>query len=535
MSRPPTDGSPTQFPAQATAQATAQYPAQATTASPAQYPAPPPHPRVRTRRLLAQRLIVLVLLWAVVGLTACSPPAGDAAPEAETPPEAGEANPLSGTLLVRGGWLFDGTGDDRIPNPGILASDGAIVRIGVEDPDALPPEVRVLDLDDDDTLIPGLFDLHAHYAVDLLGQGRIDDTSVYPVLFLANGVTSTFPAGEVDPEGMRALRLRIEAGEQVGPRLFNSGPYYGTWRAGWDREITSDSIQAEVDYWVGQGVHGFKAKGISPQHLEALIDAAHAHGRTVTGHLDSGFRSSVNPRDAIRMGIDRIEHFAGGDAMPPTRSAYASLVEMTPDMPEFRAQVERFIEHGVFYNATLTAYGYFGEQDPEFFDYFWPEMELLTPWAREQVEERLPRRVNAQFERIFRVKKGLLERFHALGGGHLITLGTDHPSWGQFFSGFGVHREMHAMAAAGIPPADVLRIATINGARALGVDDRLGTIEVGKLADMVVVRGDPLTDIRATRNPRWVVKGGEVHDAPALLDAARGSLGPRGPEEADRW
>jgi len=441
-----------------------------------------------------------------------------------TPPATPPVAP-TGSVAVLGGWLFDATGDERVRNPGVVVIDGTITRIGVEGPEALPPEVRVLELDDEDTLVPGFFDLHAHYAVDLEGSGRVDDTAVYPSVFLANGVTSTFPAGEVDPYGMRELRLRIEAGRQVGPRLYNSGPYYGTWRAGWDREMSADSIRAEVDYWVGLGTHGFKAKGISPEHLQALIEAAHAHGRTVTGHLDSGFRGSVNPRDAIAMGIDRVEHFAGGDAMPPTRSAYASLVEMTPEMPEFAEQVQRFIENGVFFNATLTAYGYFGEQDPEFFDYFWPEMDLLAPGVREGVEARLPRRVNAQFEQIFRVKKGLLHRFFELGGGHLITLGTDHPSWGQFFSGFGVHREMHAMVAAGLPEAAVLRIATINGARAMGVDDRLGTIEVGKLGDMVVVRGNPLEEIRATRNPPQVILGGVVHDAPALLESVRGRLG----------
>lgn len=73
-------------------------------------------------------------------------------------------------------------------------------------------------------ILPGFFDLHAHYAVDLRGEGRVDETEVYPTLFLANGVTSTFPAREVQPEKMRDLRLRIEAGDQAGPRLFNSGP-----------------------------------------------------------------------------------------------------------------------------------------------------------------------------------------------------------------------------------------------------------------------------------------------------------------------
>jgi len=440
-----------------------------------------------------------------------------------------------GALVVQGGWLFDATGDERVPNPGIVIADGRVRQVDLDADASLPADVRMMELAGEETLIPGIFDLHAHYAVDLLGAGRIDDTSVYPAVFLANGVTSTFPAGEVQPEKMRQLRLRIEAGEQPGPRLFNSGPYFGTWRAGWDPEISPDSIHAEVAYWVERGAHGFKAKGISPTHLEALIEAAHAHGRTVTGHLGSGFRGSVNPRDAILMGIDRVEHFKGGDAMPPDRSAYASLEQMTPESPGFREIGELFIEHGVHYNATLTAYGYFGERDPEVYEYFWPEMELLTPYAREEVEARLPRDVLDQFERIYWVKRDLLSAFHDMGGGHLITLGTDHPSWGEYFSGFGAHREMHAMVLAGLPPAQVLRIATINGARALGVDDRLGTVEEGKLADLVILRGNPLEDIRATREPRWVVRGGVLYDPEALLDSVRGRLGPSGPDEHEAW
>jgi imidazolonepropionase-like amidohydrolase len=125
--------------------------------------------------------------------------------------------------------------------------------------------------------------------------------------------------------------------------------------------------------------------------------------------------------------------------------------------------------------------------------------------------------------------------FYEDGGGDLITLGTDHPSWGEFFSGFGTHREMHAMVRAGLPEAAVLRIATINGARALGVSDRLGTVEAGKLADLVVVRGDPLADITATRRIETVIKDGVVYDPAGLLESVVGRLGPVTEADAGWW
>lgn len=438
-------------------------------------------------------------------------------------------------LVIRGGHLFDGTGDTLVANTGIIIVAGKFFQVGADLAGLHISAENVVELTDDDFILPGLFDLHAHYAVDLFGRGRVDDTTAYPVIFLANGVTSTFPAGEVSPHRMRRLRLRIDRGEAVGPRIFSSGPYFGSWRQGWNRDATAQDIYREVDSLAAAGIAGFKAKGITPAHLRALIMRAHLHGLTVTGHLGSGFRNTVNPREAIMMGIDRVEHFLGGDAMPTTQSAYASLEVLDPTTGAIDSIIALYRRHHVYFDATLTAYGYFGARDPEVFTYFADEPALFTPYARERIAERLPREVLDQFERIYWVKRRTLKAFYDAGGGDLITLGTDHPSWGEFLSGFGVHREMHAMVLSGLPPAAVLRIATINGARALGAGDRLGTIEPGKLADLVIIHGNPLADIRNTRHARLVVKAGVLYDARELLQSVLGTIGPHGPDEVEAW
>ncbi len=440
-------------------------------------------------------------------------------------------SPQDYDFVVRGGRLFDGLGDELVENEGIVIRGGKILTVGVGEVEG----GHLLELDDDLTIVPGFFDLHAHYAIDLFGAGRVDDTEVYPRLFLGNGVTSTFPAGEVDPEEMRELRMRIDRDEAIGPRIYNSGPYFGRWRRGWRRSTTASEVRAEVDHWAELGVRGFKAKGLGPTLLPVLIERAHLHGLTVTGHLGSGWNGSVNPRDAIAMGIDRVEHFLGGDAMPADVSSYESLEKLDPDTPEFARIAKLFIDHGVYFDATLTAYGYFGEREEQVFGDFADERAYFTPYVQELVAKRGKRPVNEQFERIYHVKRKTIKAFYDAGGGHLITLGTDHPSWGEYVSGFAVHRELHAFVLAGIPPADTLRIATINGARALGVGDQLGTIEAGKLADLVVIRGDPLADIRATRDVRMVVKAGKLYAAPALLGSVKGKLGPAGPEEDEEW
>lgn len=429
-------------------------------------------------------------------------------------------------LLVTGGHYFDVTAGMMIPNDGIVVIGGRLMTVGTSEADLDLSNVERLELRDDEYVLPGLFDVHAHYNVQFMGLPRLEELVATPVLWLANGVTSTFPAGEYDPEAMRELRLRIDRGEQPGPRLYNSGPYFGGARPGWEK-MSREELFAEVDLWVERGAKGFKAKRPDPETLRWLIERAHHHGLTVTGHLDSGFRNSVNPRDAILMGIDRIEHFLGGPAFPGTQSAYASFPDFRPNTPEFDEIVALFKAHDVTYDPTITAYAYYGvegKSDPAL-EFWTDESRFLTPEVRTWIEGGGPGFNLEQFDQIHDVKCPLIKAFHEAGG--RMALATDHPSWGVWLPGFVAHREMHALTMCGIPAADVLRIATLNGAKAMGVSDRLGSLEPGKLADFIVVRGNPLEDIRHTRNVRWVVKSGHRYDPQTLFQSVEGTMGPR--------
>lgn len=430
-------------------------------------------------------------------------------------------------LHVVGGSYFDL--EAVRPNPGILVRAGRIHAIG--DLPAPGPGDETLQLAEDDVLMPGLIDLHAHYNLTL-HETRREEFVGMPVLYLANGVTTTFPAGSYDPDGMIALRQQIDRGEQVGPRILASGPYFGPARPGWDPDMDADRLRAEIDHWAERGVAGIKVKRISARQLAIVIERAHRHGLTVTGHLDSGFGDTINPRDAIALGIDRVEHFLGGDAMPAERSAYDSFPDVRTDSQAFRDIVALFLEHHVYFDATLSAYGYFGDREVGY-DHWTDERRFFTPYAREITEGR--RQQIDRFGEIFRIKLKTVKGFYDAGGGDLLTTGTDHNSAGEYLPGFSIHRELHAFVLAGIPAAAALRAATINGARAMGLGDRLGSVEVGKWADLVVVAGDPLGDIRRTRDVRRVVKGGVSYDPADLMKSVEDSIGPRDESELADW
>ena len=129
-----------------------------------------------------------------------------------------------GQLVIRGGWLFDSVSDERRPNTGIVIQDGKIVEVDADVQQQVLSTANVIDLAETDTILPGMIDLHAHYNLDLVDNGRVEEVVYNGIVFLANGVTSTWSAGEYYPERVIAQRDRIDAGESVGPRTVRIRP-----------------------------------------------------------------------------------------------------------------------------------------------------------------------------------------------------------------------------------------------------------------------------------------------------------------------
>jgi hypothetical protein len=140
------------------------------------------------------------------------------------------SKPEQGELFIHGGWLFDSVSDSRRRNSGILIQNGKIIEVGADPQQQRTSAAVTIELEDSDTVLPGMIDLHAHYNIDLVDKGRVEEVVYNGLLFLANGVTSTWSAGEYYPERVIAQRDLIDSGKATGPRLFASGPYFGAFR-----------------------------------------------------------------------------------------------------------------------------------------------------------------------------------------------------------------------------------------------------------------------------------------------------------------
>lgn len=448
-----------------------------------------------------------------------------------------KVEPHARSLLIRGGWLFDGLGDKLRRNSGIVIQDGRITGVDMASDLESSEFSAVIELSDSDTVLPGFIDLHAHYNLDLVDSGRVEEVVNNGLIFLANGVTSTWSAGEYYPQRVILQRDRIEAGQAIGPRLFVSGPYFGGFRCeyqvkvaaddciAWPNDITEQEIRNEVDKWAALGVISIKIKQATPEEAKILIDQAHKNGMTTAGHLGNyHIEYDVTTRDAILMGMDRIEH-----------QLTLALNADDPRSEEMHEMVDLMLEHQVHYGPNLQMYGGINLRTEHLAEMVWVnEEKYFTPYTQQLLRKRGPPAPESAMPE-YRQRVAELMALYEAGGEHLLVVGTDEPVYTNLLPGFAYHRELLAMHYAGLPSAAVLKAATINGATALGVEDQLGSIETNKLADLIIVNGNPLNDIKAARNIRWVVKNGSVHKPKALLRAAEGSIGPKNANDHAEW
>jgi imidazolonepropionase-like amidohydrolase len=404
----------------------------------------------------------------------------------------------TGVLALTNVRLIDGTGHDPSGNMAIIIDGNRIKNVGLVT--SYPDNTNVVDLRGL-TVMPGLIDCHLHLGgltIDQPGKaiGKvsfIDMASFFwdylrnyahrRRLAIENGVTTIRSAGDHYPHIIR-LRDKIAAGKLSGPRIFAPGPIItapgghpaGTIYKG-NRYIIENAVRQiadvntareEVRRLVEGGVDCIKAiySDINPVDithkvprlsfdvLEALADEIHRHNLRLMVHTGTPQESM----DAIRAGADSIEH----GILPGANS-----FDFNDDL------IKMMLDKGIFFVPTLS-----------------------IAWANKNV-----------YPAVFTGLKRTFKKLHDAGVN--IAAGTDSGTPGVVI-GKGLHKELEIMVEAGISPMEAIIAATRNAADNVAKASELGTIESGKLADVIAVSGDPLKDIRNTREIKLVIREGEI-------------------------
>lgn len=417
-------------------------------------------------------------------------------------------------LIIDGVTLIDGTGRAALPGMTVVIEDGRFATVSPERQAGSPAGQHIDGRGK--YLIPGLMDMHVHLrggteiTKDGLRRVALDRNAGVAALhsYLYSGVTSIYDAGNV-PDYIFELRAAERSGKLLAPRIFATGgivTYPGSHGSGpGSTDITSwpEAIRALDEHIARQPdvlkltleERGWGARPmialLDPSLLEKVVEYYNDRGIRTTVHISGEMRA----RQAIFAGVDALAHPViqgpASDAFVKLLGAKRTLMMTTLTIGE---NYSRLAEHPEYldqplYRASFSAAEIAklkSEQRKEWQDSRWTWwMKLMTPVAQENVR-----------------------RVHEAGA--ILVLGTDQTI------GPAVHREMELLAAAGIPPAAIIRIATLNAAMFLGREKDLGSIEPGKLADAVLLHADPTGDINNAKSIALVIKHGRVVDESAL-------------------
>jgi imidazolonepropionase-like amidohydrolase len=434
--------------------------------------------------------------------------------------------------------VFDGTGGPVAEDQTVILADGKIKSMGATRAISIPKQARILDLAGR-TLIPGLVMMHEHlvYPTDRTPEAERMYTAhpvSFPRLYLAAGVTTMRTAGTSEPVTDLGVRRDIEAGLSVGPDIdvtgdWMNGPGQGILQIA---EIADpESARRAVEYWSAEGVTSFKAyMFLKTAPLAALIETAHRHGLKVAGHL-----CAVTAREAAGLGIDSLEHgllvftdFVPGkkrDECPSDEAQEKTLRDLDVNAPQVLDLIRELVAKHVAVTSTLAI--------------FEPDAKLRPPLSQRALDTLTQDAQISYLRRRARIaddpddtgtillrKEMQFERLFAQMGG-LLTTGTDPTGYGGVIAGFGNWRELRLLAEAGFSPVEVIKLATLNGARYLGRDSTIGSIAVGKQADLVVIHGNPAAAMTDIDDVEIVFRKGVGYDPVKLIQSAKGLVGSR--------
>jgi imidazolonepropionase-like amidohydrolase len=410
-------------------------------------------------------------------------------------------------IALVGGTLVNGTGKPAIADAVVLVKDGRIVKAGSSSEVQVPKNAQLIDARGK-TILPGLWDMHAHFEQVEWGP-----------IYLAAGVTTVRDCGN-ELEFITAVRDMIAEGHGLGPRILAAGFIDGSGplAIGVARADTPEQTREWVDRYHQMGFQQVKIySSVKLPEIRAAAAEAHKLGMTATGHIPEG----LTTREAIEAGQDQVSHIQYilqmmTPAIPAgTKRAerLKSLSEIDLDSEAAQKEIAFLKEHHTVVDPTLVIYEMGTASTAKPFSTFEPGVAKVAPELAQALFDAGPPDENSEMrEKVFRKYVALTGKLHAAGVP--VVAGTD-----QTVPGHSVHREIELYTMAGFTPMEAIQAATIVPARAMGMEKELGTIEAGKRADLILVKGNPLEDIHAIRNVEFVMTGGKMYKTGELWES----------------
>jgi enamidase len=434
--------------------------------------------------------------------------------------------------------VVDGTGAAPKYDQTLVIDKGRITALGPAASTRVPAGATVIDARGK-TLLPGFVMMHEHLFYPTRLQPGAFYTAMpysFPPLYLAGGETTIRTTGSMMPYADLNVRDDIGSGKRIGPDIDVTGPYLqGGSSYTEDMHVLTGPADATrtVDYWADEGVSSFKAYDhITRAELEAVIDAAHAHHVKVTGHL-----CSVTFREAADLGIDDLEHafFVASDFVkdkqpdqcPKGGEVAKSIAALDLDSPSVSSLIKLLVDKHVALTSTLPVFATFIPGQRKQSD---AALALLDPKLRE-VYENTWKKIQAtpppkaKVRQAWFAKSTKLEKRFVEAGGLLLG-GSDPTGYGGVIPGFSAKREIELLVRAdGFTFQQAVQIVSLNAAKFEGRDKDIGSLAVGKRADIVVIDGDPAKDIAAIEHMPLVFKNGVGYDTTAIFKSMQGQIG----------
>ena len=449
-----------------------------------------------------------------------------------------ESSPVIAIVHVE---LLDGSGAAPLSDQSVVFDHGKIIAAGPAASVTSPAGAKIID-GSGKSLIPGIVGMHEHLFYISIFAGHqplaFEQPYAFPLLYLASGVTTARTTGSMDPYADLHVKSAVDSGALPGPEFFLTTPYLqGSPTMFFQMHELKDAAEARsfIDYWHSVGFTSVKAyANIHPDELRAGIDEAHKLGMKLTGHI-----CSVGYRDAAEMGIDNLEHGpfqapdgelyskyqpGGGDC--DYHAIQSELAEkISPDGPELAETTRVLVAHHVAITSTLAVEENGSRPPISASGYISRVQALLTPasWSHAMTYRAIITGFDAQERTLLQKEMKFEVNFVKAGG--LLMAGCDPTGDGHTLAGLGDQRNYELLVEAGFSPAEAIHIMTQNGATFLGIADRVGTIAVGKQADLVLLSGDLAKDPTTIEHPVLVFKDGAGYDSQAIYQSLAGKVG----------